>query len=52
MVLVLIVGYTFKNKPQVEQFYLTTCGQAAFDDFCVLYALGFYLTVGIARFDV
>ncbi|NMB96765.1 MAG: hypothetical protein GYA02_09175 [Clostridiaceae bacterium] len=54
MVLVLIVGYTFlRINPQVEQFYLTThVGKLLLMIFCVLYALGFYLTVGIARFDV
>lgn len=54
MVLVLVVGYTFLNiNPEVEQFYLTTdLGKLLLMFFCLLYALGFYLTVGISKFDV
>lgn len=54
MALVLIVGYAFLNiNPQVKHFYLTTnIGKLLLMFFCVLYAIGFYLTVGITKFDV
>jgi len=54
MALVLIVGYAFLNiNPQVKHFYLSTnMGKLLMMAFCVLYALGFYLTVGITKFDV
>jgi len=54
MVLVLIIGYAFlKLNPEVEQFYLATYqGKTLLTVFCMLYALGFYLTLGITKFDV
>ena len=54
IVMVLVVGYTFlKINPQVEQFYLSTYqGKMLLTTFCFLYALGFYLTLGISKFNL
>lgn len=52
MFLVLFTGYLFlKVNPEVENFYLGTIqGKMLITVFCLLYALGFYLTLGIGRF--
>ena len=54
MVMVLVVGYTFlKINPQVEQFYLSTYqGKIILMFFSILYALGFYITLGIYKLDI
>lgn len=53
MFLVLFTGYLFlKINPEVGGFYLgTSQGKMLITIFCLLYALGFYLTLGISKFD-
>jgi len=53
MFLVLFTGYLFlKVNPEVEGFYLGTFqGKMLITIFSLLYALGFYLTLGISRFS-
>lgn len=53
MFLVLFAGYLFlKINPEVEGFYLgTPQGKVLITVFCFLYALGFYITLGISRFN-
>ncbi|HHY24637.1 MAG TPA: hypothetical protein GX527_10490 [Clostridiaceae bacterium] len=53
MFLVLLTGYLFlKINPEVESFYLgTSQGKLLITIFCILYVLGFYLTLGISRFN-
>lgn len=53
MFLVLIVGFYFiKSNPKIEQYYLgTVTGKSLLTLFCLMYAVGFLLTVRIARFN-
>lgn len=53
MALVLFIGYLFlKANPGVRNFYLgNSLGKVIITFFCILYSLGFYLTLGISKFD-
>ncbi len=49
---VIIVAYLFiRSAPKIEAFYMgTLVGKLLLMIFCGMYALGFYLTIGITRF--